>query len=187
MLLRLADNRKLHSGDSSSQSFPQGPPLGVSVEWRMSGCSRHGACNKATPEVQEFHLEAAFDTSFCCGSRTLEAAPSPNELTVHPSRQRDTTAVSKHSGQSRVRRVGGSVGTRGCRGQPAHSEHVCAQKGEEAIFPLNLYAELLSERSPPASLAVRSLYKVVPLRSLLCRADSKVAGVETPFSLTTTA
>lgn len=26
VLLRLADNRKLHSGDSSSQSFPQGPP-----------------------------------------------------------------------------------------------------------------------------------------------------------------
>lgn len=46
---------------------------------------------KPLQRCKNFHLEAAFDTSFCCGSRAQEAAPCPNnELTVHPSRERDT-------------------------------------------------------------------------------------------------
>lgn len=135
---------------------------------------------KPHQRCKNIHLGAALVAGFRCGSRAPEAASSPNnELTVHPSRE---TLWSKPSS-----RIGGSVGTRGCRGQPALSEHVCAQKGEKAISPLNLYAELLSERSPPASLPVHSLYKVLPLRSLLCTADGKVSGVEAPFSLMTTA
>lgn len=62
---------------------------------------------KPHQRCKNFHLEAALDTGFCCGSRTQEAASSPNnELTAYPSRERDTTAVSKHALATLVGRWG---------------------------------------------------------------------------------
>lgn len=131
---------------------------------------------KPRQRCKNIHLEAVLDTGFCCGSRAQEAASSPNnELTVHPSSERDATAVLNTLVKAELGATVGAWGREAAEDERPSTSTSAHRKARRQFPPPEIYTQNL-----------HSLYKVLPLRSLLCRADGKVAGVETPFSLTTT-